>query len=85
MQSNCLLFHMTEKAHYVQHVGLDILKLLYNPRFGWTYCDEDFMGKIAQIAKSSTRARGPLKIGHSLMFRWRNRLCVRWLRRQRAG
>lgn len=37
MQSNRLLFRMTEKAHYVQHVGLDILKLLYNPRFGWTY------------------------------------------------
>ena len=62
------LFHLTEKAHYSQHIALDCILLRYNPRFGWTYSDEDYMGKIAQIAKASTRARGPLRLGHALVF-----------------
>ena len=79
------LFHLTEKAHYIQHIALDVLSLRSNPRFGWTYGDEDYMGKIAQIGRASTRARGPLRLGAALIFRWRNRMFLRWRRRARAA
>ena len=62
------LFYMTEKAHYAQHIGLDLLESGFNPRFGWTYGDEDFMGRIAQVAKPCLRGRGPLRVGAALFF-----------------
>ena len=43
------------------------------------------MGKIGQVAQASARARGPLKLGHALVFRWRNRMSLLWQKRRRAG
>ena len=77
------LYHMTEKAHYCQHIALDVLSSRYNPRFGWTYQDEDYMGKVASVAKSCTRARGPLRLGEAFVFRWRNRMHLLWSRKRR--
>ena len=74
------LFHMTEKAHYAQHVGLDLLRTGFNPRFGWTYGDEDYMGRIAQVCRPCLKGRGPLRVGEALFFRWRQCMHVRWQR-----
>ena len=84
-ESGRKLFHMTEKAHYAQHIALDCISGRYNPRYAWTYADEDYMGKIAQISQSSSRARGPLRLAQALVFRWRNRVYLRWERRKRKG
>ena len=85
MGSGRQLFHMTEKAHYAQHLALDCMSLRYNPPYAWTYDDEDFMGKIDQISIASSRARGPLRLSQALVFRWRNRVYLRWERRKRQG
>ena len=77
------LFHMTEKSHVCQHVALDLLESRYNPRYGWTYKDEDYMGKVAQVARACTRARGPLGVGDAFVFRWRNRMQLMWARKAR--
>ena len=77
------IFYFTEKAHYAQHIALDCLYLRSNPRFGWTYRDEDYMGKVKQLAEASSRARGPLKLGRAFTFRWRNRMRLLWKRRRR--
>ena len=51
MSSGRQLFYMTEKAHYVQYIGLDLLRSTFNPMFGWTYGAEDYMGRISQVAR----------------------------------
>ena len=79
------LFLMTMKSHYAQHLASDILATRLNPRIGWTYIDEDFVGRVAQIASQCTRARGPTKVGPALFFRHRRLLWTRWSRRARGG
>ena len=79
------LFHITEKLHFGQHIADDCVATLFNPRFSWTYSDEDFMGRVKQIAEACTRARGPLRLGDAFFFRWRHRIYVRWMRRTRAA
>ena len=34
------LFHLTEKAHFCQHIASNLLSSSCNPRFGWTYQDK---------------------------------------------
>ena len=51
------LFYCTVKAHYVQHIGLHCLTRL-NPRWSWTYCDEDFVGRVAGVAQACIKSRG---------------------------
>ena len=75
------LFYITEKAHYAQHIALDLVLTGFNPRFGWTYGDEDFMGRIAQVARACLKGRGPLRVGHALVYRWRRVKYLRWRRR----
>ena len=78
------LFHVTEKAHYAQHIALDIKTTRYNPRFGWTYQDEDYMGKIAQVARACTASRGALRLSGAFAFRYRNRMHLLWAKRRAA-
>ena len=77
------LFHLTEKAHFCQHIALQCLSTSFNPRFGWTYQDEDYMGKVAQVAKACMRARGPARVAEPFVFRWRNRMQLMWARKER--
>eukprot|EP00974_Lingulodinium_polyedra_P090542 8781222-Lingulodinium_polyedra.AAC.1 len=65
-----MLYHMTEKAHYTQHLGLDVLTG-FNPRAVWTYGDEDYMGRIAQVVRPCLKGRGPLRVGMAVMTRYR--------------
>ena len=55
-------FHLTEKAHFCQHIAINLLSSSYNPRFGWTYQDKYnlridqfcfFFGKIKNKASKS--------------------------------
>ena len=84
MTNNRKLFYITEKAHYVQYIAIDLLQQRFNPRYGWTYQDEDYMGRMAQVAKACMRARGPLRFAVSFIFRWRTVMFIRWSRRARA-
>ena len=77
------LFYLTEKAHYMQHVAIECIATRSNPRLGWTYADEDFMGRIAKVASQCTRARGPLRVTGALFLRYRHCLFLRWGRRAR--
>ena len=72
------LFHVTIKAHMVQHIGEHCLE--FNPRTGATYNDEDFMGKVSAIATASLRARGPLRVGMAVSVRYRKLLALKWAR-----
>ena len=83
MRKQRMLFNVTEKAHFAQHIALSTLASRYNPRFGWTYQDEDYMGKVAQVAKACAKSRGPTKMPAAFIFRWRNRMQLMWARKER--
>ena len=74
------MFHVTEKAHYVQHIGDDVAESLFNPAYGWTYQDEDYMGRVAATVRACTRARGPLRVSLAFVLRYRTHMHVRWAR-----
>ena len=74
------LFYMTEKAHYAQHIAADILTTRFNPAYGWTYRDEDYMGRVAATCKACAKARGPLGLANAFIFRFRNHMHLRWRR-----
>ena len=38
------------EPNYLQHVAVGRLAWRSSPKLGWTYVDEDFMGRIAQLA-----------------------------------
>ena len=73
-----LLFRVKIKAHMVQHIADDCMFL--NPRAGWTYSDEDFMGKMSRIASQCLVARGPLRVGRAIFERWGKLMELRWKR-----
>ena len=78
MNQGPFLFGLTEKAHFTQHLAIDVRDTRFNPRFAWTYSDEDWMGRIASIGKACTRGRGPIRVGAPIVERWRNRMHVAW-------
>ena len=84
MNRGRLLFLVTYKAQYLQHIALDIREDLYNPRYGWVYADEDFMGRMAKIAKVCLTVRGPLRYAETFMFRYRSTVLSRRHRRTLA-
>ena len=77
------LWYCIGKTEFAQHIANDTLTTNLNPRPVWTSGDEDFLVKIAQITKSSTRATGLLRLGHAMTLRWRNRAHVGCSRRAR--
>ena len=85
MDSGRRLFYLTIKAHYAQHIALDMLATKLNPRYMWAYADEDYMGRVARVCAPCMRGRGPLRVGTALMFRWRQVMFLRWQRRAREG
>ena len=82
---NRRLFFMTEKAHYVAHMAIDCKRGKLNPRAGWTYADEDFMGRVAQVCNACTRARGPMRVSKAFFQRYRRCLYIRMSRRARTS
>ena len=75
------IFRLTLKMHFTMHIGLDMVAHNTNPRWAWTYQDEDYVGRIAQVAAATMRARGPLKVGGVLFLKWRHVVYIRWSRR----
>ena len=70
------------KMHYAMHIAIQAR--VTNPRFGWTYMDEDFMGLLKQIAEScakGTPAQGMVlklceRYVRGIDFRWSRALLV---------
>ena len=78
------LFHATEKCnHYPSHLAWR--GHYSNPKQGWTYQDEDFMGKISDIAANTVRGLGPCRLAGALLFRYQMRVHLRFDRRCAVG
>jgi len=73
------LFKITPKFHFWLHIAY--YARFVNPRFAWTYADEDFVGKIAQVAHASSFGLGPLRLGPSMVHRYVLAVALRMQRR----
>ena len=76
------LFGLTIKHHVLCHLGDDLVWT--NPRMYWVYKDEDFVGKIADLARVCSASLGPYRMHRKLLSRYVMRLYVRFSRRTRA-
>ena len=74
------VYSVTIKSHYLWHIGQDAK--WYNPRLGWCYADEDFVGKIAALGRSVTRATTSVKRGKLVLAKYAMALAVRWQKQQ---
>ena len=75
-----LFFHATFKSHYMWHFGYSCQ--YFNPRCGWCYRDESFVGRIARVAKSAVAGLGAKKVAVALAKKWRWVLQLRMWQRQ---
>ena len=51
------LFHITIKAHYLIHIA--IMSKYINPRLGWCYTGEDFVGRLRKVIAICLRGTPP--------------------------
>ena len=73
---------MTVKCnHYSWHIAS--VCQFYNPKAGWTYMDEDFVGKLGYMASRAVRGLGPNRVGPAFLQRYRVRLHIRYSRQRR--
>ena len=56
------------KFHFAQHIGLQAK--WGNPRWSWTYTDEDFMGHLKRICQSASVGTASIKVVYKLMQKW---------------
>ena len=70
------MFKITVKSHYLWHMGRDAV--YYNPRLGWTYSDEDFVGRIASVCRACTRSTTNSVRSDVLFKRYVLAISLRW-------
>ena len=69
-------YRVTMKSHYLWHIGQDAS--WYNPRLGWTYSDEDFVGKISSLAAATTMATKDVQRPALILRKYLAALVQRW-------
>lgn len=68
LASDRKLFNVTIKFHYLCHLALSSVHL--NPRLGWCYVGEDYMGKIKKVASSCLRGTPPHLVSAKIMRKY---------------
>ena len=80
---NMYLWNVVPKFHYWYHVAQQCR--FFNPSYGWTFRDEDLMGRIARIGHSCIFGAGGLRMGETLFLKYLLGIFVRFKRRARLG
>lgn len=83
MSAGLCLWLVVPKFHYFYHLAW--FGRYANPKMGWTYADEDFVGRIARVAKSVVPGVGALRLGRFLVNKYLLVLATRFHRRQRCS
>ena len=76
MVANMMLFMMAEKESHHDPWHIAWMTRDYDPRCGWTYADEDFVGKNRYTCPKTIHGLGPLKVGTEFIARYRERLRI---------
>ena len=69
-------YNVTIKSHYLWHLGQDAY--FYNPAMGWTYQDEDFMGRIATLGRSVTNSTTDVQRPRFILRKYMTAINTRW-------
>lgn len=72
---NRKLFHIVPKHHFARHLGTQCR--WFNPRFGWTYKAESWVGKISHLAHSCTSGCRVTKLSLPLVEKYSMLLHIR--------
>ena len=75
-------YNVTFKSHLFWHMARHCK--FFNPRHGWAYRDESFVGSVAVVVKSVISGNGQRKSGRALAVKWRRLQWFRLRRRQGA-
>ena len=75
-------YNVTFKSHLFWHMARQAR--FFNPRHGWTYRDESFVGSVAKVLHSVISGNGALRSGRALAVKWRRLQWFRYRRRQGA-
>lgn len=67
---SCQHYHITFKSHMFWHMARSCR--YFNPRAGWTYRDESYMGKIAQMVRANVQGGGALGVSKPWAHNYRN-------------
>ena len=60
------MWKMTPKLHMFEHLTELQCLIWGNPRFWWTYSDEDLVGYMVEVAESCH----PSTLALSILFKW---------------
>jgi hypothetical protein len=71
-------YNVTFKSHLFWHMARQAR--YFNPRHGWTYRDESFVGPAAKVVKSIVAGNGQMQTGRALAVKWRR---LQWFRHRR--
>ncbi len=75
------LYNVTFKSHLFWHLARQCK--WFNPKHGWAFRDESFVGAVARIVKTVVFGSGAWGSGTSLATKWRH---LQWFRlRRREG
>ena len=65
---NQKLYNVTFKSHHFWHMAF--MARWVNPRSGWCYAEERFVGMLARVVKSVVCGGGVLALGKTLPVKW---------------
>jgi hypothetical protein len=74
------LYNLTPKFHYWMHMAW--FAKFENPRQSWTYANEDYVGRIAKVAKSIAFGTNSLNLGRKVLLKFLRALHIRYRRRK---
>ena len=77
------IWNIAPKLHYMVHLGQR--RQFLHPRCGWTYSDEDFVGRIARLARASTGGVAIDRLQRTIAAKYSNALYLRWSARLPTG
>jgi hypothetical protein len=76
------LYNVTFKSHLFWHMARQCKFL--NPRRGWAYRDESFVGTVAKTIHSVMPGTSQIKVGKTMASKWRRLMWFRLRRREGA-
>ena len=72
------LWHIVYKHHFAEHLA-EACKWM-NPRFGWTFRGEDYVGKVSLLPHSCCFGVRPMDLSGKILEKWRIMLHVKMSR-----
>ena len=74
------MFAVTEKSHFLQHLGLEAKWL--NPRLIWCFSGEDMQRRVQRLTQTCVKGQGPGQSTVKMCYRYRAALHMQFLKHE---